>query len=95
MFLHIGNSKNIREKDIIGIFDADTATVSGITRRYLAAAEKANAVESAGTEVPKAFVLYREGGKEKICFSQLSSLTLAGRQESIYNSEDNKIQDKQ
>ena len=27
MFLHVGNSKNIREKDIIGIFDADTATV--------------------------------------------------------------------
>lgn len=95
MFLHVGNSKNIREKDIIGIFDADTATVSGITRRYLAAAEKAGAVESAGTEVPKAFVLYREKGREKICFSQLSSLTLTGRHESIYNSEDNKIQDKQ
>ena len=52
-------------------------------------------MESAGTEVPKAFVLYREEGREKICFSQLSSLTLTGRHESIYNSEDNKIQDKQ
>lgn len=40
MFLHIGNSKNIREKEIIGIFDADTATVSGITRKYLSACEK-------------------------------------------------------
>lgn len=94
MFLHVGNSKNIREKDIIGIFDADTATVSGITRKYLSAAEKNGTVESANEEVPKAFVLYRENGKEKICFSQLSSLTLTGRHESIYNSEENKLQDK-
>lgn len=93
MFLHVGNSKNIREKNIIGIFDADTATVSGVTRKYLAAAEKAGEVESASDEVPKAFVLYREGEKEKICFSQLSSLTLTGRHESLYNSEDNKLQD--
>lgn len=94
MFLHVGNSKNIREKDIIGIFDADTATVSGITRRYLAAAEKNGTVETACTEVPKSFVLYREKAKERVCFSQLSSLTLTGRQESIYNSMENKIQDK-
>ena len=37
IYLHVGNKKNIRERDIIGIFDTDSATVSVTTRRYLAA----------------------------------------------------------
>jgi hypothetical protein len=79
MFLHVGNNKNIREKDIIGIFDADTSTVSSITRRYLAKAQKRGAVESACEEIPKSFVLYKKRGGYEICFSQLSSAALLGR----------------
>ncbi len=81
MFLHIGNSKNIRKKDIIGIFDADTATVSEVTRKYLAEAEHRGEVSAAKEELPKSFILYREDGKNKICFSQLSSGVLIGRME--------------
>ena len=40
MYLHAGNNKNIRERDIIGIFDADNSTISYITRKYLSDAEK-------------------------------------------------------
>ena len=82
MYLHIGSNRNIREKAIIGIFDADSATVSTVTRRYLAEAEKRNAVETANEELPKSFVLYRDrNGRYKICFSQLSSAALGGRME--------------
>ena len=35
MYLHVGNNKNIRERDIIGIFDADNATVARETKKYL------------------------------------------------------------
>ena len=79
MFLHVGNNKNIRERDIIGIFDADTSTVSSVTRKYLSAAQKRGGVESACEEIPKSFVLYRKRGKFQICFSQLSSAALLGR----------------
>lgn len=80
MYLHVGSNRNIREKNIIGIFDADSATVSIITRRYLSEADKKGAVESANEELPKSFVLYIDGaGKYKICFSQLSSAALSGR----------------
>ena len=83
MFLHVGNNKNIREKSIIGIFDADTATVSAVTKKYLSAAAKRGEVESANEEIPKSFVLYKEEtGKFKICFSQLSSVALIGRSNS-------------
>ena len=71
MFLHIGNSKNIRQKNIIGIFDADTATVSGVTRRFLKEREKRGEVTSAGSEVPKSFVLYQKKNGCAVCFSHL------------------------
>ena len=79
MYLHVGNNKSIRKKDIVGNFDTDNATVSSVTRKYLSAADKNGLVESASDEIPKSFVLYREKGKYKICFSQLSTLALSGR----------------
>ena len=79
MYLHAGNNKNIRIRDIIGIFDADTATVESITRKYLSSAEKRELVISAKDEIPKSFVLYKENGKYMICFSQLSTTSLCGR----------------
>jgi hypothetical protein len=80
MYLHIGSNRNIREKQILGIFDADSATVSSVTRKYLSDAEKKNAVEAANEELPKSFVVYFDrDGEQKICFSQLSSTALLGR----------------
>ena len=79
MYLHVGNNKNIRERDIIGIFDMDTSTVSQITRKYLSKAEKSDITVSAGEELPKSFVLYKKGDGFEICFSQLSTGSLLGR----------------
>jgi hypothetical protein len=79
MYLHAGNNKIIREKDIIGIFDMDNSTVSAVTRRYLTEAERAGLVVSAKDEIPKSFILYKENGKYMICFSQISSTALLGR----------------
>ncbi|GEM_PF-534781 len=59
MYLHVGNKKNIRESGIIGIFDTDNTTVSGITRGFLSDAEKAGIVDNADEyEIPKSFVVY-------------------------------------
>ena len=35
MYLHIGNGVSVKEKDIIGIFDLDTSTVSKTTKKFL------------------------------------------------------------
>ena len=80
MYLHVGNNHNVRTRDIIGVFDADTATVSSITKKYLSEADARGAVAFASEEIPKSFVLYkkRDGGYQ-ICFSQLSSSSLIGR----------------
>ncbi len=79
MFLHAGNGKNIREKDIIGIFDMDNATISPITRKYLSAEQKKGRVYSVSNDIPKSFILYKENGEVRICFSTLSTASLMGR----------------
>ncbi len=86
MYLHVGNNKNIREKNIIGIFDTDNASLSPETRKYLIEAEKEGFLEAASYEIPKSFIIYSDyesgfadRGKFKICFSQLSSSALVGR----------------
>ena len=68
MYLHVGNHKNIRERNIIGIFDTDKSTVSPITRKFLSDAQKRGAVISAKDEIPKSFVLYLETEKLKSAF---------------------------
>ena len=83
MYLHVGHNKNIRERDIIGIFDADNSTVSYITRKYLSDAGKEDRLISAKDEVPKSFILYKEKGRYMICFSQLSTASLIGRTDTV------------
>lgn len=91
MFLHVGNHKNIREKDIIGIFDMDNATVSTVSRKFLSEAQKRGEVITAAEEIPKSFVLYEEDGKRAVCFSPLSTAALRGRMKNKYsNLESNK-----
>ena len=80
MYLHVGNNRNIRLRDVIGIFDADSATVSAITKKYLSAAEAKGLLQFASLELPKSFLVYRDGkGACRVCFSQLSTQALAGR----------------
>ena len=79
MYLHVGNNKNIRIRDIVGIFDTDNATVSSVSRKFLGEAERRHLLESASLEIPKSFILYRDGGDYKVCLSQLSSASLLGR----------------
>ncbi|MBQ9079618.1 MAG: DUF370 domain-containing protein [Clostridia bacterium] len=79
MYLHIGNNKTIRLRDIVGIFDADTATQSAVTKKYLSDASRRGEVNTASEELPKSFILYRSKGKFEIYFSQISVSTLQKR----------------
>ena len=71
MFLHAGNGRNIRQKDIIGIFDMDNATVSHVTRKYLSGEQKKKTVEAVADEIPKSFILYKNEGEFKICEGEM------------------------
>ena len=57
MYLHIGNNRTVPSGDLVGIFDADSATVSAITRKFLSAAQKSGKLHSATGDLPKSFVV--------------------------------------
>ena len=48
---------------VVGVFDLDTATVSGHTREFLRRAQAAGNVIAVGEELPQSFVV----ASEKIC----------------------------
>lgn len=82
MYLHLGQDTVVKKKDIIGIFDMDTTTVSKISRDYLNLAEKQKKTVNVSFELPKSFVVVKENGEQKIYISQLSSQTLEKRSKS-------------
>lgn len=79
MYLHVGKGKNIKDRDIIGIFDLDTATVSSITKNYINKKQKEKRVEYADTDLPRSFIVCYEKKKEKIVLSRISSVGLKER----------------
>ncbi|MDO4742694.1 MAG: DUF370 domain-containing protein [bacterium] len=81
MYIHLGQETVIDDKEIIGIFDLDTSTVSKKTREFLANAEKKQEVINITNELPKSFIVCNKNGENKVYISQLLSSTLQKRAE--------------
>ena len=79
MYLHLGSDVVILKKNIVGIFDLDTATISKHTKNYLACAEKEGRVVTVSYDLPKSFVVSVENNRVVVYISQLSSQTLLKR----------------
>lgn len=83
MYLHLGQNVVVSIKSIIGVFDLDNTTGSHLTRAFLSKAEKAGHIVNISDDLPKSFIICREGDEEKIYLSQLASSTLLKRSESM------------
>jgi hypothetical protein len=81
MYLHIGNGKNVRKKDIIGIFDLDTSTISKITKKYINKKQKKGELEYLDSDLPRSFLLVEEKEGYKIKLSRISATGLRLRAE--------------
>ena len=79
MYLHIGNRQSVKKKDIIGIFDLDTSTVTKTGKDFINRLEKAGAVEYSDDDLPRSFVLVDEGDECKVRLSRISSKGLLAR----------------
>ena len=75
MYVHIGENKVIRKKDIEFIFDLDSATVSVHTRNYLKKAERENRVVLLGYDLPRSFIVTRD---KTVYLSPFNSSTVLG-----------------
>ena len=81
MYLHIGNGESIKKKEVVGIFDLDTATVSRETKRFISKKEKEGKVEYTDFDLPRSFVVCSQKNRknEKIKLSRISSVGLLQR----------------
>ena len=82
MYLHIGKGWVLDTEEIVGIFDLDICSQSHLTRKYLAAAEKAGQVINAAEDIPKSFVVCRDKERSAVYLSQMSAATLLRRADS-------------
>lgn len=82
MYLHIGNGKSVKRKDIIGIFDLDTATVSKITKNFINKSQKEGRVSYFDSDLPRAFLLLDENGETRVRLSRISTTGLKQRLDS-------------
>ncbi len=79
MYLYLGQDCVIREKTLIGLFDLDNTSTSKITREFLNRAQREGNTETVADDLPKAFVVTGEQGRQKVYLTQLSSQTLFKR----------------
>ena len=80
MYLHLGQDCVVSDKNILGIFDLDTSTISKHTRNFLAQAEKAGRVVNVTGDLPKSFIVL--GGEHRgknVYISQIAPATLKKR----------------
>ena len=75
MYLYLGGEYAIRSKNIIGIFDMDTATQMPPTKKLLVRAEK-NGNLYPTVDIPRAFVITDEN---EVYLSQVSPVSLKKR----------------
>ncbi len=79
MYIHLGNEMVVNEKDIVGIFDLETTTISKHSRKFLEIAEKQKQVINVSYELPKSFIITSKNNENKVYISQISTNTLQKR----------------
>lgn len=80
MYVPIGGDTVLRSKDIVGIFDTDSVTVSKHSRNLLNTAEKEKrTVMVSMSELPRSFLMVRENGEIRFYLSPVAANTIIRR----------------
>lgn len=91
MYLHLGQTTIVHDREIIGIFDLEITSQSYRTRQYLNRAEQRGQVRNVSEELPKSFVVCGKRNEKKtqtVYISQLASQTLLRRSETGFQTEE-------
>ena len=83
MYIHLGRDYVLNDRDIIGIFNLETTTISPRGREFLNYAQKNGAVVSLSVELPQSYVLADGGVVDTVYLSELSSAVLRRRAEKM------------
>lgn len=80
MYWHLGRDYVLNTRDVIGIFNLETTTVSPRGRAFLEYAQKNGAVVSLSDELPQSYVL-TDAPVDTVYLSELSPAALRRRAE--------------
>ena len=80
MYIHLGRDYVLNDRDIIGIFNLETTTVSPRGREFLSYAQKNGAVVSLSDDLPQCYVL-ADAPVDTVYLSELSSAAMKRRTE--------------
>ena len=80
MYIHLGRDYVLNDRDIIGIFNLETTTISLRGREFLNYAQKNGAVVSLSEELPQCYVL-ADAPVDTVYLSELSSAAMKRRAE--------------
>ena len=83
MYIHLGRDYVLNDRDIIGIFNLETTTISPRGREFLNYAQKNGAVVSLSDELPQSYVLADGCVVDTVYLSELSSAVLRRRAEKM------------
>ena len=82
VYLHLGQSVMVPDREILGIFDLDNASWAYKTREYLERAEREGRAIWLTDDLPRSFILAdSRWGEPVVYISPLTCLTLSGRME--------------
>lgn len=75
MFLYLGGDVTVKSKDVIGIFDIESCSVSRTTVDYLNNCQKNKQIVYISEDMPKSFIIT----DDKTYISNVSNLTINRR----------------
>lgn len=78
MFLFLGGNVTVDDRDVIGIFNIEECTVSGITNEHLRVRQKQGRIVTVSDDLPKSLVVC----ENKSYISNVSNLTINKRAKS-------------
>ena len=90
MYVHLGRDYVLNDRDIIGIFNLETTTISPRGREFLNYAQKNGAVVSLSDELPQSYVL-ADSPVDTIYLSELSPAALKRRTETTVADLDSRV----
>ena len=83
MYIHLGRDYVLNDRDVIGIFNLETTTISPRGREFLNFAQKNGAVVSLSEELPQCSVL-ADAPVDTVYLSELSSTAMKKRTEAPF-----------
>ena len=83
MYIHLGRDYVLNDRDIIGIFNLETTTITPRGREFQNYAQKNGAVVSLSDELPQSYVLADGAVVDTVYLSELSPAAMRRRAEKM------------